>query len=83
MCVVDIDTKLFRSFLAVAAERSFSLGARRLGFSQATMSLRIRVLEEKLGVRLLDRGPRNVQLTAAGRSLLPDVRRWWTRMTRC
>lgn len=74
MCVVDIDTRLFRSFLAVAAERSFSLGARRLGFSQATMSLRIRVLEEKLGVRLLDRGPRNVQLTAAGRSLLPEVR---------
>ena len=71
--MVDIDTRLFRSFLAVAAEHSFSRGARRLGFSQATMSLRIRVLEEKLGVRLLDRGPRNVQLTAAGRSLLPDV----------
>lgn len=74
MWVVDIDTKLFRSFLAVATERSFSLGARRLGFSQATMSLRIRGLEEKLGVRLLDRDPRNVQLTAAGRSLLPEVR---------
>lgn len=72
--MVDIDTKLFRSFLAVATERSFSLGARSLGFSQATMSLRIRVLEEKLGVRLLNRSPRNVQLTAAGRGLLPEVR---------
>ena len=45
-----------------------------MGFSQATMSLRIRVLEEKLGVRLLNRSPRNVQLTAAGRGLLPEIR---------
>lgn len=71
--MIDIDTKLFRTFLVVAAERSFSVGARRMGFSQATMSLRIQALEEKLGVRLLDRGPRDVKLTAEGRSLLPEI----------
>ena len=38
------------------------------------MSLRLQALEEKLGVRLLDRGPRDVRLTSAGRSLLPEVR---------
>ncbi len=72
--MVDVDTKLFRSFLAVATERSFSVGARRMGYSQATMSLRVRALEGKLGVRLLDRGPRDVKLTAAGRGLLPEIR---------
>ncbi|MYE01349.1 MAG: LysR family transcriptional regulator [Alphaproteobacteria bacterium] len=71
--MIDVDTKLFRTFLTVAAERSFSVGARRMGYSQATMSLRIQALEEKLGVRLLERGPRDVRLTAAGRSLLPEI----------
>lgn len=72
--MIDVDTKLFRTFLVIATELSFSRGARRMGLSQATMSLRLQALEEKLGVRLLDRGPRDVRLTSAGRSLLPEVR---------
>ena len=72
--MVDIDTKLFRSFLCVAAEQSFSTAARRLEYSQATMSLHIRALEEKLGVRLFHRSPHNVTLTAEGHRLLPEIR---------
>lgn len=72
--MVDVDTKLFRTFLVIATELSFSKGARRMGLSQATMSLRLQALEEKLGVRLLERGPRDVRLTTAGRNLLPEVR---------
>ena len=71
--MIDVDTKLFRTFLTVATEQSFSVSARRMGYSQATMSLRIQALEEKLGVRLLDRGPRAVRLTAEGRDLLPEI----------
>lgn len=71
--MIDVDTKLFRTFLTVATEQSFSVSARRMGYSQATMSLRIQALEEKLGVRLLDRGPRAVRLTAEGRGLLPEI----------
>lgn len=71
--MVEVDTKLFRTVLTVAAERSFSVAARRMGYSQATMSLRIQALEEKLGVQLLARGPRDVRLTPAGRSLLPEI----------
>ena len=69
----DIDTRLLRSFLAVAAEQSVSMAAKRLGCSQGTMSLRIRKLEEQLGLRLFDRGRYNLKLTVAGRDLLPDA----------
>ena len=71
--MVDIDTKLFRSFLAVAAERSFSAAGEVLACSQGTMSLRIRTLEEQLGTYLFDRGHRSVRLTSAGRALLPNA----------
>ena len=71
--MIDIDTKLFRSFLAVAAERSFSAAGEVLACSQGTMSLRIRTLEEQLGTYLFDRGHRNVRLTPAGRALLPNA----------
>ena len=69
----DIDTRLLRSFLAVAAEQSISQGARRLECSQGTMSLRIRKLEENLGLRLFERGRYNFKLTSAGRDLLPGA----------
>lgn len=65
----DIDTKLLRSFLTVAAERSFSRAARRLGCSQATMSQRILLLESLLGVALFRRDYHDVTLTPAGQDL--------------
>lgn len=72
--MVDIDTKLLRSFLSVATEKSFSTAATRLGCSQGTMSVRIRTLERGLGQRLFDRGRHNLKLTAAGEELLPHAR---------
>ena len=72
--MVDIDTRLLRSFLSVATEKSFSTAAARLGCSQGTMSVRIRALEDELGQRLFDRGRHNLKLTGAGRDLLPHAR---------
>lgn len=69
----DIDTRLLRSFLTVAAERSFSIAAELLGCSQGTMSLRIRTLEEQVGMRLFERNRAEVRLTDAGRDLLPGA----------
>ncbi|NVO58389.1 LysR family transcriptional regulator [Rhodobacteraceae bacterium B1Z28] len=71
----DIDTKLLRSFLSVATERSFSNAASRLGYSQATMSQRIRQLEGLLGVTLFERGYHSVVLTPGGTELLPHAQR--------
>ena len=72
--MVDIDTKLLRSFLAVASERSISVAAELCGCSQGTMSLRIQYLEEQLGMRLFERKYRDISLTAEGRDLLPEAR---------
>ena len=71
--MIDIDTRLFRSFLCVAAEQSFSTAAQRLEYSQATMSLHVRTLEDKLGARLFHRSAHNVALTAEGQRLLPEI----------
>ena len=72
--MIDIDTKLVRSFLVVATEKSFSTAAERLGCSQGTMSVRIQTLEDQLGQKLFDRGRHNVKVTAAGQDLLHHAR---------
>lgn len=74
MTMRDIETKLLRSFLFVATEQSFSAAAELLNCSQGTMSLRIKSLERKVGKALFHRGRHRVELTGAGRNLLPAVR---------
>ena len=65
----DISLEDLQTFIAVADLGSFSRAANRLALSQPSVSNRVRRLEEKLGVRLLDRNTRSVALTAAGRRL--------------
>ena len=57
-------------FGAVAGRRSFTGGARQLRLPKATVSRKVRGLEERLGVRLLQRTTRKVTLTEAGETLL-------------
>jgi DNA-binding transcriptional LysR family regulator len=68
------------AFLAVARERSFTRAAAKLAISQSALSQIVRSLEERLGVRLLNRTTRSVAPTQAGdrllRPSLPDSRRW-------
>ena len=61
-------------FLAVAEESSFTRAARRLEIAQPPLSRQIHDLEEEVGVRLLERNPRGVFLTDAGRRFLSEVR---------
>jgi len=74
MATFDIDSKLLRTFVYVAAERSFMAAARSIGCSQGTVSIRVATLERQLGTRLLLRNRLRVQLTQAGAELLPRVR---------
>jgi DNA-binding transcriptional LysR family regulator len=60
--------------LAVADTGSFTEAARRMHVSQPSLSQQIRALEEELGGRLLDRPPRPVRLTAAGRAFVAEAR---------
>jgi LysR family cyn operon transcriptional activator len=55
-----------RYFIAVAQHRNFTRAAEALHVSQPTLSQQIRQLEDTLGVPLLDRSGREIQLTDAG-----------------
>jgi DNA-binding transcriptional LysR family regulator len=61
------------AFLAVARERSFTRAAAKLGISQPTLSQTVRDLEERLGVRLLNRTTRSVAPTQAGERLFQTL----------
>jgi DNA-binding transcriptional LysR family regulator len=61
-------------FIAVADSRSITAGALRAHLALASASARIKGLEAALGVALLKRGRRGVELTAAGESLLDHAR---------
>ena len=65
----DIGLEDLQTFLAVAELGSFSRAAEQLNLSQPSISNRVRRLEEKLLVRLLDRNTRRVELTPTGRRL--------------
>ena len=61
-------------FVAVVDEGSFTRAARRIGITQPSLSQHIRALEEELNGAVLERLPRGITLTPAGRSLLPEAR---------
>ncbi len=62
------------AFVAVAEHASFAKAARQLGVSRSTLSTTIRGLEERLGVRLLNRTTRSVALTEVGERFLAGLR---------
>lgn len=66
---------LMTVFVAVAEEESFAAGARRLGMSPPAVTRSISALEDRLGVKLLNRTTRHVRVTDAGSRYLDDCRR--------
>lgn len=61
------------AFAAVATEGSFIKAARARGLSTSTLSQAVRSLEQRLGLRLLERTTRRVAMTVAGEELLSHV----------
>jgi DNA-binding transcriptional LysR family regulator len=59
-----------RALATVIELGSFSAAARRLNLTQPAVSLQVRELEDRLGVRLIERVGRTARATAAGRDLL-------------
>lgn len=65
---MDIDA--LRTFMEVNRCRHFGQAAQNLYVSQSTVSARIKLLEDQVGVSLFVRQRNNIQLTAAGEKLL-------------
>ena len=71
---MKIDFDGVQAFVAVAESGSFSRAARELHITQTALTRRIQKLEAHLGVRLLDRTTRRVDVTVVGRDFLPQAR---------
>jgi DNA-binding transcriptional LysR family regulator len=69
------ELRQLRTFAAVARQRSFTRAADELHIAQQAVSQQIKALEHSLGVTLLRRTPRRVELTAEGQVFLADCRR--------
>ena len=72
--MATLDVEAVRAFLLVADLQSFTRTAEALGSTQATISVKLRRLEDKLGARLLERTPRRVRLSQQGAAFLPAAR---------
>jgi len=65
-----LDVKRMKVLREVAARGSFSAAAEALSFTQSAVSQQVAALERETGTTLLERGPRGVRLTEAGRALV-------------
>lgn len=70
-------------FVAIVDEGSFTAAAASLNVTQPGLSHQFRSLENQIGGRLLERLPRGVRLTAAGRAMLPSARAALADARRC
>jgi DNA-binding transcriptional LysR family regulator len=68
-----LDLRDLDAFVAVARTRNFRRAALEQGVSVSSLSQRLRDIEERLGVRLMNRTTRSVALTEAGELLLARV----------
>ncbi|MDF3291428.1 LysR family transcriptional regulator [Streptomyces silvisoli] len=68
-----MDTRLLRTFTALAKTGSFTAAAAELHLAQSTVTVQIRSLERELGTRLFDRLPTGALLTSTGRRLLEEA----------
>src|ERR671939_334906 len=71
----NVDLGDLRAFVIVAELGSFHEAADHLHLSQPALSRRVQKLEQTIGVALLQRTSRRVELTMVGREFLPKARR--------
>lgn len=64
-----MDLKQLRYFLAIAEEGQITAAAEKLHMAQPPLSYQLKLLEEELQVKLVERGPRKATLTGAGELL--------------
>jgi DNA-binding transcriptional LysR family regulator len=70
-----MELRHLRYFVAVAEELSFTRAAAVLHVAQSAVSAQVRLLEDSVGVTLLERNSRRVELTGAGRTFLQGAKK--------
>ncbi|MEO8722663.1 MAG: LysR family transcriptional regulator, partial [Sphingobium sp.] len=75
---MDIELRQLRYALLTADTRSFSRAANTLNMRQATLSQRITLLEDQLGIKLFNRTTRGAEPTEMGKVFLESARRIMT-----
>ncbi|WP_409345601.1 LysR family transcriptional regulator [Paenibacillus sp. MBLB4367] len=64
-----MDIRQLRYFIAIAEERTISAAARRLHIAQPPLSQQLKLMEDQLGVCLVERTNKRLSLTEAGQTL--------------
>ncbi|RQH07533.1 LysR family transcriptional regulator [Paraburkholderia dinghuensis] len=72
---MNVTLRQLRVFIEVARLRSFSRAGVEIGLTQSAVSRCVRELETEIGVKLVDRTTREVQLTDVGVNLIASVGR--------
>ncbi|MCA1770227.1 MAG: LysR family transcriptional regulator, partial [Halomonas sp.] len=70
MRVPTLDLSLLRTLVAIADTGSVTAAARRMAYTQSTVSMQLARLEQALGVVLHERQGRRIRFTAEGERLL-------------
>lgn len=73
--MTNVTIRQMRIIVQIAELGSFTRAAERLGLAQPALSQQVRDLEAELGIRLLDRTTRRVELTEAGREFCAAARK--------
>ncbi|MDQ3491902.1 MAG: LysR substrate-binding domain-containing protein [Chloroflexota bacterium] len=69
-----VDVRQMRYFVALAEELHFGRAAERLHLAQPALSQQLKAMERELGLRLLERDNRTVEVTPAGAQFLAESR---------
>ncbi len=62
-----------RAFAVASRHKTFTAAAKQMGITQVAISRQIAILENYLGVKLFERGPRQVKLTEVGRAFGQEI----------
>ena len=75
---MNVTLRQLRVFIEVARLQSFSRAGDEIGLTQSAVSRCVRELETEIGLKLIDRTTREVQLTDVGGNLVSSVSRLLT-----
>lgn len=68
-----MELKYLRTFKTILETGSFQKAAERLNYAQSTVTLQMQIIEQELSVKLFDKIGRKMELTEAGKELLPYI----------